>query len=126
MEIKNIDQYSKTFWLNYINLTLNKNIESGEKIYINKFLNNGKEIPRPEKSGWFKKHIGEIKGQIADWRGSFIGAVKGIHIVEFNNYYECHIDRIDPLKNPIGHLIHDSPSTLIYLGIGALILYLLI
>jgi len=41
-----------------------------------------------------------------------------IHMLEYPNEYKAHKDRVDPRKDPLGHLIHDSPETLAALIAG--------
>ena len=36
-----------------------------------------------------------------------------LHIREYNDKYIVHLDKIDPRKDPLGHLIIDSPDKLI-------------
>jgi hypothetical protein len=36
-----------------------------------------------------------------------------LHIREYSSYYSVHSDSIDPLYNPLGHLIVDAPEYLI-------------
>lgn len=67
------------------------------------------DIPSPRESGLFKRSIGEVKGQIADWRATFTNDPGCVHAVEFKDRYELHYDRFDPAKKPIQHLIFDSP-----------------
>ncbi|WP_393971676.1 hypothetical protein OXIME_000252 [Oxyplasma meridianum] len=73
-------------------------------------------VPGPEKSGLFVRSIGEPKGQIADWRASVPGSVRGVHAVEYRDRYEVHVDRFDPAKKPISHLLLESPGSAILLG----------
>ncbi|MHB8553505.1 MAG: hypothetical protein ACYDAO_07990 [Thermoplasmataceae archaeon] len=110
------------FWNNAISETLVRG-----KLRISK-VTNGKEIPSPESSGIFRKSIGELKGQIADWRASIGGSDRGVHVVEFTDHYEMHVDQYDPGKNPLKHLMFDSPKYgfalgAITIGIGALMAY---
>jgi hypothetical protein len=35
-----------------------------------------------------------------------------LHIREYDNHYTVHMDRVDPLKNPLGHLLVDAPEYL--------------
>jgi hypothetical protein len=95
------------------------------KMTVPKILN-GTEVPRPETSGLFRKSVGEIKGQIADWRATVGGSNRGIHIVEYKDHYEMHVDQYDPRKNPIKHLLIDSPKYgfalgALTIGIGAVL-----
>lgn len=39
-----------------------------------------------------------------------------LHIREYNNKFLVHTDKIDPRKNPIGHLVQDAPEILIGLA----------
>lgn len=36
-------------------------------------------------------------------------------------YCEVHYDKVNPHQDPLGHLIEDSPETLVALGTGALV-----
>ncbi len=79
----------------------------------------GNRVPDPSESGLFHRSVGERKGQIADWRASLPGSRRGVHAVEFDNYYSVHVDRFDPEKEPLKHLVVDSPKTLLgLLGAG--------
>ena len=39
-----------------------------------------------------------------------------LHIREYDDKFLVHTDKVDPRKDPIGHLIHDSPEVLIGLA----------
>jgi len=39
-----------------------------------------------------------------------------LHIREYDDKFLVHTDKIDPRKDPLGHLLHDSPEVLIGLG----------
>ncbi len=45
-----------------------------------------------------------------------------LHIREYDDKYTIHIDKVDPRKDPLGHLIHDAPEIIFgiatALGIG--------
>jgi len=76
-----------------------------------------KSIGSPMDSGIFYRSVGKIRGQIRDYRASVDGATFGIHVVEFLDRYEVHVDRFDPYKKPLEHLIVDSPDTLMKIPI---------
>src|SRR5579875_2171519 len=78
----------------------------------------GAVIPDPEESGLFRRSVGEYHGQLRDWRATIPGSEKGVHLREYSDRYELHIDRFDPYKHPLKHLVFDSPGTLFGL-IGA-------
>lgn len=93
-------------------------------LIIPKFLPDGAEMPHPSESGLFRRSVGERKGQIADWRASISGSDRGVHVVEYPHVYKVHVDRYDPYKKPVEHLIHDSPKTGVAMalaGIGILV-----
>jgi hypothetical protein len=108
---------------------IGQTISADRQLRFEKIMDNGQPIPHPEETDpkILVKHLGEPKGQIADWRTSFNNSDKGFHAVEFVDYYETHIDSVDPLKDPIGHLIKDSPGTLVgviaTIAIGGLLTY---
>lgn len=93
---------------------------------ISKMDGSGDPVPRPENSGLFRRSIGEQKGQVADWRASIPGSKRGVHVVEFEDHYSAHVDRYDPNKDPIRHLLMDSPKTILsalVAGVASLFLY---
>jgi len=110
------EQDSRDFWYSVISRTM-----SDGPLSVDKLLESGEEVPRPEASGLLIRHVGEIKGQIADWRASFDNDERGFHAVEYSDRYDCHLDNKDPLKDPLGHLVEDSPGTLaLAVGLGLL------
>ncbi|HSB50921.1 MAG TPA: hypothetical protein VLC72_06320 [Nitrosopumilaceae archaeon] len=42
-----------------------------------------------------------------------------LHIREYDDKFLVHTDRIDPRKDPLGHLIHDAPEVLVGLACAA-------
>lgn len=42
-----------------------------------------------------------------------------LHIREYDDKYLVHMDKVDPLKNPLGHLLADAPEVLIGLASAA-------
>ncbi|MEM0158436.1 MAG: hypothetical protein QW812_02870 [Thermoplasmataceae archaeon] len=83
------------------------------KLTIPKLMEYGKEIPGPQESGIFKRSVGEFHGQIKDWRASVEGTEKSVHIREYLDRYELHVDSFDPYRHPVKHLAFDSPKTLL-------------
>ena len=39
-----------------------------------------------------------------------------LHIREYDDKFLVHTDKIDPRKDPLGHLLHDAPEILVGLG----------
>ena len=64
-------------------------------------------IGDPVESGLFLRSIGMQRGQKADFRASIEGSSLAVHLVEFTDEYELHIDRFDPSKNLLSHLVFD-------------------
>lgn len=113
-------EYNKAYviWNSIISKTITKG-----RCTFPKFMENGTRIPSPDETlpKIFQRHVGEPKGQLLDWRASFANSSAGFHAVEFFDRYETHIDSVDPLKYPLGHLIEDSPVTFVLLIILFLI-----
>ncbi len=42
-----------------------------------------------------------------------------MHIHEYDDKFLVHMDKVDPRKNPLGHLVHDVPEILIGLACAA-------
>lgn len=59
--------------------------------------------------------LGEKKGARKQYR------YRNLHIREYDDKYVVHMDKVDPRKDPIGHLVKDSPETL--LGIASSIYF---
>jgi hypothetical protein len=58
---------------------------------------------------------------IIELKQTFAGSKKGakrqyrygnLHIRDYDTHYTVHMDRVDPLKNPLGHLLVDAPEYL--------------
>jgi hypothetical protein len=43
-----------------------------------------------------------------------------LHIREYDDKFLVHTDKVDPRKNPLGHLIHDAPEVLVGLACAVL------
>jgi hypothetical protein len=59
---------------------------------------------------------------IIDYDETYLGEKKGanrqfrfgnLHIREYDEYYTVHRDKIDPRKDPLGHLLIDAPGYLV-------------
>jgi hypothetical protein len=58
---------------------------------------------------------------IIDLKETSLGSKKGakrqyrygdLHIRDYDSHYSVHVDRVDPLSNPLGHLLVDAPEYL--------------
>ncbi|MEM2760015.1 MAG: hypothetical protein QXU32_01155 [Nitrososphaerales archaeon] len=56
--------------------------------------------------------LGERKGARKQYRYG------NLHIREYDDKYVVHMDKVDPRKDPLGHLLKDSPETLIGIASG--------
>lgn len=98
-----------TYTLNTLN-TLKKilaNREFGENITVSKRKMRG--IP----TGCRETSLGYPDGARRQYRCNH-----NIHILEYPDRYKVHKDRVDPRKDPVGHLIYDSSETLAALGVA--------
>lgn len=51
--------------------------------------------------------LGERKGAKKQYRYG------NLHIREYDDKYVLHVDKVDPRKDPLGHLLKDSPETML-------------
>jgi len=56
--------------------------------------------------------LGERRGAKKQYRYG------NLHIREYDDKYVVHVDKIDPRKDPLGHLLKDSPETLLGIASG--------
>ena len=89
-----------SFWSKVVSDAMMK-----EKIVLDRIDINGEEIPHPSISGMFQRSVGELKGQVSDWRRGIDGRDESVHVVEFTDRFEVHLDHYDPYKKPIQHLL---------------------
>ncbi|MXX21388.1 MAG: hypothetical protein F4Y82_03620 [Cenarchaeum sp. SB0665_bin_23] len=59
------------------------------------------------------------------WLGHLNGAQRQyrygrMHILEYEDYLDVHIDMVDPRSNPVGHVIRDAPEVIVGVACGAL------
>lgn len=64
-----------------------------------------------EELGFTETVLGDPRGCVRQYRNS-----TGLHVREYDDRFVVHRDEIDPRTNPIGHLMKDSPETLLALG----------
>ena len=41
-----------------------------------------------------------------------------LHIREYADHYTVHTDRVDPRRDPVGHLLYDAPEVLVATAVG--------
>jgi len=66
--------------------------------------------------GFSETVLGDPDDALRQYRNS-----TGLHAREYEAYFEIHKDRVDPRVNPVGHLIRDSPETILALGAASLL-----
>jgi hypothetical protein len=58
---------------------------------------------------------------VIEYQETYLGDKKGanrqfrfgnLHIREYDEYYSVHLDKIDPMNDPLGHLLVDAPEYL--------------
>ena len=64
-------------------------------------------------SGIFSRSVGSGKGQIADWRIRIESTGRSVHVLEYGDRYVGHVDRFDPLRKPLEHVIYDRGLDLV-------------
>lgn len=72
-------------------------------------------LPSIEEYGFEETILGDPKDSQKQYRNS-----TGLHAREYADRYVIHRDQVDPRVDPMGHLVKDSPETLLSLG-GAFI-----
>lgn len=73
-------------------------------------------LPSLEGFAFDETVLGDPRGCIRQYRNS-----RGVHVREYANYFEIHVDVVDPRANPLGHLITDSPETLVAFGAASIL-----
>lgn len=68
-------------------------------------------LPHPLSSG-MSTSSGMPEGQVADYRYAFEDG-SGLHVKDFEDHYEAHLDEVHPDVNLIEHLRQDAPSVFI-------------
>ena len=74
-----------------------------------------KEVLPSLPEGYTETRMGDPRGARRQFRNS-----SGVHVREYQDQYEVHVDRADPRTDPIGHLVKDSPETLLSVAVGLL------
>jgi hypothetical protein len=80
------------------------------------FLVSKEVLPSLEGFGLVETALGDPEGSLRQYRNA-----NGLHVREYQNYFEIHEDKVDPREDPFGHLIHDSPETLVAFGAASIL-----
>lgn len=73
-------------------------------------------LPSLEGLGFSETILGERMGSIRQYRNK-----NGVHIREYPDRFVIHQDKVDPRVDPLGHVLKDSPETLLAFGTGLLV-----
>lgn len=72
------------------------------------------EVPKELREFMLEKAEETVLGQKNGAQKQF--RYGNLHIREYNNKYLVHTDKVDPRKDPLGHLVIDAPEVLIGLA----------
>lgn len=81
--------YSFNPWIEIVEDTFRKG-----SMAFSKEFEDGTQIPPPASTGIFRPSIGITRGQKMDWRVGIKGTEKCIHVLEFSDRYETHVDNL--------------------------------
>jgi hypothetical protein len=77
-----------------------------------------RDLPHPKEAG-AKVSLGIPRGQITDYRFPPGHDCRGVHVQEFDGYWEAHIDEVHPACDLVEHLRVDAPGG--WVAVGALV-----
>jgi hypothetical protein len=80
------------------------------------FLVSKKVLPSIDGFGFVETVLGDPEGCLRQYRNA-----NRLHVREYEDYFEIHEDKIDPRVDPLGHLIRDSPETLVAFGVASIL-----
>jgi hypothetical protein len=75
-------------------------------------------LPSLDGLGFSETILGERRGSLRQYRNA-----SGIHVREYPDRFVIHRDRVDPRSDPLGHLVKDSPETLLAFGTASLVFF---
>jgi len=84
----------------------------GEKVRIDKALIS--ELP-PRFEESYPANAMQDDGAVASYRSTDENDV--VHIIEFEDYWELHLDEFNPRHDPLKHLLNDAPGEALLLGL---------
>lgn len=70
---------------------------------------------RPSVPEWIHEtRLGHLDGARRQYRHG------NLHVREYEDAFVAHTDKVDPRKDPLGHIIHDAPEVMAGIVCGAL------
>jgi hypothetical protein len=92
-------------------------LSDDEQLPFDGELSISKEVlPSIDESRFEPTNLGDPRGAIRQYRSA-----SGVHIREYDDHFVVHIDRIDPRTDPFGHLLVDSPESILAFGAASLL-----
>lgn len=85
--------------------------DDSESFHISKEV-----LPSLEGFDFVETVLGDANGSLRQFRNT-----TGIHVKEYEDYFEIHKDQVDPRKDPLGHLFQDSPETILAFGAASIL-----
>lgn len=71
-------------------------------------------VERPTEAG-YRRHVGSIRGQWADYRRVLPGGGE-CHVRVYLDHYELHVDTVSALDDPAGHTLRYGPVAAVATG----------
>lgn len=79
--------------------------------HVHRFVSDENDIVIPKSVrpiiDYEETQLGDRKGATRQFR------LGNLHVREYNEYYTAHVDKIDPNKDALGHLLFDAPQYLV-------------
>jgi hypothetical protein len=79
-----------------------------------------KHLAQHPRDGGLHPSFGLPVGQQADYRLGYPNC-GGLHVRDYGTYYVAHLDRVNPVCDPVGHIVQDTPNLASGAAIGALV-----
>jgi hypothetical protein len=90
---------------------------SDESFLIDGEISISKEIlPSIDETRFEPTKLGDPRGAVRQYR-----SISGLHIREYEDRFVVHMDKIDPRTDPFGHLLIDSPESILAFGAASLL-----
>lgn len=73
-------------------------------------------LPSIDGFGFVETALGDPEESLRQYRNA-----NGVHVREYETHFEIHEDKVDPRVDPLGHLVHDSPETILAFGAASIL-----
>jgi len=85
--------------------------------YRTDFVVSRYDVVHPSRVHGFERSSGFPKGQFTDWRYTFPNCLD-LHVREFSDRYEVHLDEVAPSCDVVEHVRVDAPEVYAAMGAG--------